>query len=151
MPLPYRPFARPVASSAIAALVLGLALVALQFGSPAHAATSSCADAITSAPTGPATVSAASSKYGKVLVVGSGAYAGCSLYLLTSDQLHAINGANFACSNDANPIGAACDTILWPALLTNGAPIAGPGINPTLLGTVSRSDLPGLGTVQQVT
>src|SRR5690242_14328738 len=110
MPLPYRPFARPVLGLAIAALVLGLALVALQFTSPAHAATSSCADAITSAPTGPATVSATSTKYGKVLVVGSGAYQGCSLYLLTSDQLHAINGAPFACSDGDNPIHAACDT-----------------------------------------
>lgn len=49
-----------------------------------------------------------------------------------------------------NPI-APCDTVLWPALLTDGAPIAGTGINPTLLGTVTRTDLPGLGSVQQVT
>ncbi|HEU5372442.1 MAG TPA: hypothetical protein VFU51_08655 [Gaiellaceae bacterium] len=151
MPLSSRPLARPTAGLALAALVLGLAVVALQFTSAARADASSCADPITSAPTGPATVSATSSKYGKVLVVGSGAHTGCSLYLLTSDQLHAINGADFACSDGANPIGAACDTILWPALLTNGAPIAGPGINPTLLGTVTRNDLPGVGTVQQVT
>jgi predicted lipoprotein with Yx(FWY)xxD motif len=136
---------------AIAALILGLAVVAMQFTSAAHAATSSCADPITSAPTGPATVSAKSSKYGRVLAVGSGTYAGCSLYLLTSDQLRAINGSAFACSDGPNPIGAACDTVLWPALLTRGAPIAGRGINRTLLGTVTRNDLPGVGTVQQVT
>ena len=54
----------------------------------------SCSDDVTSAPTGPATVSAASTtSYGRVLVVGSGPYAGCSLYLLTSDQLHALTGA----------------------------------------------------------
>ena len=41
--------------------------------------------------------------------------------------------------------------MLWPALLTQGAPIAGRGVNPTLLGTVTRTDLPGLGPVQQVT
>ena len=41
-------------------------------------ATSSCADPVTSAPTGPQTVSAASTPYGRVLVVGAGAYAGCS-------------------------------------------------------------------------
>jgi len=151
MPFPFRPVARPIVSAVLAALVLGLALVALQFTSPAHAATSSCADPITSAPTGPATVSAASTRYGKVLVVGSGAYEGCSLYLLTSDQLRAINGSDFACSDDSNPIGAPCDTVLWPALLTDGAPIAGPGVNPTLLGTVTRDDLPGIGSVQQVT
>ncbi|MFL5959716.1 MAG: hypothetical protein ACJ75G_05545 [Gaiellaceae bacterium] len=136
---------------AAAVLVLCVAAAALLLGSSAKAATSSCADPVTSAPTGPATVSAASSPYGKVLIVGSGAYAGCSLYLLTSDQLHALAGANFACSDDANAIGLACDTVLWPALLTDGAPVAGPGINPTLLGTVTRDDLPGLGSVQQVT
>ena len=151
MPLPFRPIARPVAALAIAALVLGLAVAALRSTPAAHAATSSCADSIKNAPTGPATVSATSTKYGKVLVVGSGAYAGCSLYLLTSDQLHAINGAAFACSDGPNPIQQPCDTFLWPALLTNGAPIAGPGVNPTLLGTVTRNDLPGLGSVQQVT
>lgn len=150
MPLQFRPLARPIVGAAIAALVLGAAVVALQFTSAAHAATSSCADPITSGPTGPATVSASSTKYGRVLVVGSGAYSGCSLYLLTSDQLRAINGADYACSGGSR-LGLSCDTILWPALLTKGAPIAGPGVNPTLLGTVSRDDLPGLGTVQQVT
>ena len=105
---------------------------------------------MTATPTGPATVSAASSAYGRVLVVGSGDYTGCSLYLLTSDQLHALSGADFACSDNPNVIGLPCDTYLWPALLTDGAPIAGRGVNPTLLGTVTRNDL-GLGPVQQVT
>ena len=114
-------------------------------------AASSCADPVTSAPTGRATVSAASTPYGRVLVIGSGAYAGCSLYVLTSDQLHALSGAQFACSDNVNVIGSACDTVLWPALLTNGAPIAGPGVNRTLLGTVTRTDLPGLSSVRQVT
>ena len=142
-----------LAGSALAVmLTAGLVAVAPQFSSPASAQTGpSCADPVTSAPTGPATVSAASTRYGKVLVVGSGGYAGCSLYLLTSDQLHALTGAPFACSDNANALGSPCDTVLWPALLTKGAPIAGPGVNPTLLGTVTRTDLPGLGPVQQVT
>ena len=109
---------------------------------------------MTSAPTGPATVSAAwTPDYGRVLVVGSGPSAGCSLYLLTSDQLHALTGAPFACSDNANVRGKPCDTVLWPALLTNGAPIAGPGINPRLLGTVTRTDLglPGVPSVEKVT
>ena len=105
-----------------------------------------------SAPTGPATVSAASTtSYGRVLVVGSGNYAGCSLYLLTSDQLHALSGADFACSDNMNVLNLSCDSDLWPALLTKGDPIAGPGLNPRLLGTVTRPDLPGLSPVQQVT
>ena len=109
---------------------------------------------MTGAPTGPATVSAAwTPDYGRVLIIGSGPYSGCSLYLLTSDQLHALNGAPFACSDNANVKGKPCDTVLWPALLTNGAPIAGPGVDPRLLGTVTRTDLglPGVSSVEQVT
>ena len=133
-------------------LTVGLVAVAPQFSSPANAQTGpSCADPVTSAPTGPATVSAAWTRYGKVLVVGSGDYARCSLYLLTSDKLHALTGAPFACSDNTNATGSPCDTVLWQALLTQGAPIAGRGVNPTLLGTVTRTDLPGLGPVQQVT
>jgi predicted lipoprotein with Yx(FWY)xxD motif len=128
--------------------------VALLFTSPATAQSSSCAGPVTGAPTGPATVSAAwTSGYGRVLAVGSGPSAGCSLYLLTSDQLHALTGAPYACSDNPNVRGKPCDTVLWPALLTQGAPIAGPGVNPRLLGTVTRTDLglPGVSSVEQVT
>ena len=142
-----------LAGSALAVLLTaGLVAVAPQFSSPANAQTApSCADPVTSGPTGHATVSAAWTPFGKVLVVGSGGYAGCSLYLLTSDKLHALTGAPFACSDNPNATGSPCDTVLWPALLTQGAPIAGRGVNPTLLGTVTRTDLPGLGPVRQVT
>jgi predicted lipoprotein with Yx(FWY)xxD motif len=141
----------PVVGPAAVALTLGLVAVALQFSSPASAKSSSCADQVTSAPTGRATVSAASTSFGKVLVVGSGRYAGCSLYLLTSDQLHALSGAHFACSDNNNVLGKPCDTVLWPALLTKGAPKAGLGVNPRLLGTVTRTDLPGISSARQVT
>jgi predicted lipoprotein with Yx(FWY)xxD motif len=135
-------------------LMLTLGLVALQVSSPASAQSGvACNTSITGAPTGPATVSTASTPHGKVLVVGSADYAGCSLYLLTSDQLNSLTtGAEpFACSDNSNVLGAPCDSVLWPALLTDGSPIAGPGVNPTLLGTVTRTDvLPGM-SVQQVT
>jgi predicted lipoprotein with Yx(FWY)xxD motif len=121
-------------------------------GGSAQSKSNDCAAPVTSAPTGPATVSAVSTTpYGRVLVVGSGDTAGCSLYVLTSDQLHALTSAPFACSDNLNPTGAPCDTVLWPALLTEGAPIAGRGVNPTLLGTVTRNDMPFGGPVQQVT
>jgi predicted lipoprotein with Yx(FWY)xxD motif len=134
-------------------LALGV-VVAGGFSSPARASAPSCADPVTSAPTSQATVSTKSTPYGQVLAIGGGDYAGCSLYLLTADQLHSFAGAHFACS--AMPPGppagpGACDTVLWPALLTDGAPIAGAGVNPHWLGTVTRTDLPGLGPVQQVT
>ncbi len=153
----FQRIARPVAAGVTAAtLTVGLVAVALVFSSSASAQSShACSDDVTAAPTGPATVSAAwTTSYGGVLVVGSGDYVGCSLYLLTSDQLHALNGAPFACSEGANALNSPCDSDLWPALLTNGAPIAGPGVNPRLLGAVTRTDfdfLTGGASVKQVT
>jgi predicted lipoprotein with Yx(FWY)xxD motif len=145
-----RVFAVP---AAVAMLTFALVMVVPQLSSPVSAQAPSCSAKVTAAPTGPATVSAASSAYGTVLVVGSGEYSGCSLYVLTTDELHTLtSGAPFACSDStANAFKAPCDTVLWPALLTDGAPIAGRGVNPALLGTVTRTDvLPGT-PVQQVT
>jgi predicted lipoprotein with Yx(FWY)xxD motif len=143
---------RPISSRAEAAvLILGLCAVALTFSSAASAKSGSCASPVTSAPTGHATVAAKSTSFGKVLVVGSGAHAGCSLYLLTSDKLHSLSGAPFGCSDNTNVLMKPCDTVLWPALLTKGAPVAGPGVNPKLLGTVTRTDLAGISKVRQVT
>lgn len=151
MRLPTHRFRWPL-TAATAALALGLAAGALQFSSTAKADSSSCADPVTTAPTGPATVSTdTKAPFGKVLVIGSGEYDDCSLYLLTSDQLHTLTGSHYACTDTQNAIGQPCDTVLWPALLTKGAPIAGPGVKQNLLGTVTRTDLPGLGAVQQVT
>lgn len=153
----FRRCRRLVGHPALAAtLVVGLAAVTPVFSSwtsaqGAEGATSNCAAAVTAAPNGPATVSAESTPYGRVLVVGSGDQAGCSLYVVTSDRLHALTSVPFACSDNANPTGAPCDTVLWPALLTKGAPIAGRGVNPTLIGTVTRRDVPFGGPVQQVT
>jgi len=75
------------------------------------------------------------------------------LYVLSSDELHTLTtGAEpFACSDNANVLGAPCDSVLWPALLTDGAPVAGPGVNPSLLGTVDRTDILSGMTVHQVT
>jgi predicted lipoprotein with Yx(FWY)xxD motif len=151
-----RRFRKVVAGSATAAtLTLGLVAAVPQFSSPvsAQGGSPSCATPVTSAPTGPATVSTASTPFGRVLIVGSGANAGCSLYVLTSDQLHSLTFglAAFACSDGPNVIGQPCDTVLWPALLTKGAPIAGPGVNRSLLGTVTRTDLLSGESVRQVT
>jgi predicted lipoprotein with Yx(FWY)xxD motif len=145
-----RVFAVP---AAVAMLTFALVLVTPQLSSPVSAATPSCGTPVT-APTGPATVSAASSPYGTVLVIGSGKYSGCSLYELTTDQMHTLTAgkAPFACTDSTdNAFKASCDAVLWPALLTDGAPVAGHGVNPTLLGTVARTDVfPGK-SVQQVT
>ena len=140
----------------LGAVTLGLVAVLLMFSTSASAATSPCSDpdSLTNMPTGPVTVSATwTQQFGRVLVIGSGSYQGCSLYLLTSDQIHAATGAPYACSDNPNVKNKPCDTVLWPALLTDGTPIAGPGVNPRSLGTVTRTDLglPGVSSVQQVT
>jgi predicted lipoprotein with Yx(FWY)xxD motif len=137
-------------------LLSGLVAAALLFSSSASAATSPCSDpdSLTNMPSGPVTVSAAMTQdFGRVLVIGSGSYQGCSLYLLTSDQLHSLTGAPYACSDNPNVKKKPCDTVLWPALLTDGTPIAGPGVDPRLLGTVTRTDLglAGVSSAQQVT
>ena len=152
MRLRTRRFRWPLVAT-IAVLTVAIAAGSQPLTSPAKADSASCADAVTSAPTGPATVSTTSTAFGKVLDVGSGPYTGCSLYLLTSDQLRSLTGSHFACSDTPNAIPGSppCDTVLWPALLTAGAPIAGPGVKGNLLGTVTRTDLPGLPAVQQVT
>jgi predicted lipoprotein with Yx(FWY)xxD motif len=148
----FRRLKRPIAGFGTAALLsLGLVTAVPQLGLAVHAATPSCSDATTEAPSGPATVSATSTSYGKVLVEGAGDHAGCSLYVLTADALHTLTGADFACGNGDNVLHASCDGVLWPALLTDGAPIAGPGVNRTLLGTVSRSDIVSGQVVDQVT
>src|SRR5579864_2690154 len=96
---------RPVSGRATAAaLPLGLVAAALMFSASASAQSRPlCSDDVSSSPTGPATVSVASTTaYGPVLVIGSGDYAGCSVYMLTSDQLHALTGEAYGCSDNAN-------------------------------------------------
>jgi predicted lipoprotein with Yx(FWY)xxD motif len=140
--------------AAVAMLTFALVVVTPQFSSMVSAAqVPSCGSPVTP-PTGPATVSVASSAYGKVLVVGSGQYSGCSVYVLTTDRLHTLSSghAPFACTDaTSNAFKASCDTVLWPALLTDGTPVAGHGVTPGLLGTVARTDVfPGK-SVEQVT
>ncbi len=141
--------------SSLVGVILGLVLaLALQFSPRANAqGTVNCAAPVTSAPTGPAIVSTASTSFGQVLVEGSAGYSGCSLYILTSDELHTLTtGAEpFGCSDSQNVLESSCDAVLWPALLTDGAPIAGPGVNSKLLGTVTRTDVLSGQSVQQVT
>jgi predicted lipoprotein with Yx(FWY)xxD motif len=135
-------------------VTLGVVLVAgLLLGRPAHAQGIDCAAPTTSAPSAPAVVSVASTSFGNVLVQGSADYAGCSLYILTSDRLNTLTSGAvpFACSDGPTVLGPPCDIDLWPALLTSGPPVAGPGVNPRLLGTVTRTDIVTGQPVQQVT
>ena len=70
-----------------------------------------------------ATVTVASSKVGKILVDGSGR----TLYLFEADS-----GTTSKCYDSCAQV--------WPVLTTSGQPVAGPGVNASLLGTTQRKD-----------
>jgi predicted lipoprotein with Yx(FWY)xxD motif len=70
-----------------------------------------------------ATVDLRSTALGQILVDGSGR----SLYLFEADK-----AGMSSCYGD-------CASV-WPPLLTSGAPVAGSGLNQSLLGTTTRKD-----------
>jgi predicted lipoprotein with Yx(FWY)xxD motif len=102
------------------------------------------ARAASAAPSAKGTVIATSiTPFGRALVVGSGPFAGYSLYTITSDH-----GTTFGCPSTKvkSPIGPTLCTgpsndrnAEWPAITTTGAPIAGPGVSKKLLGMVKRT------------
>jgi predicted lipoprotein with Yx(FWY)xxD motif len=90
-------------------------------------------------------IAAAPGPFGTMLVVGSGRYAGYTLYYITSDH-----GTSFGCttrpvaSNHGPEIctGPSNDSHAeWPAITTTGAPVAGPGVRQSLLGVVHRAGI----------
>lgn len=54
---------------------------------------------------------------------------GLSLYLFTKDTQ---NGESSNCNDDC--------AVEWPPLITQGSPVAGEGVDSTLLGTITRED-----------
>jgi predicted lipoprotein with Yx(FWY)xxD motif len=99
-------------------------------GAPTEAATT---EAATGVPvTGAATVNVSeSADFGPILVDGEG----MSLYVFLADTQ---NGGTSTCGDDD---GCATE---WPPLTTDGDPVAGDGVDQTLLGTITRDD----GTLQ---
>lgn len=69
------------------------------------------------------TVSIGSSKFGKILVDGSGR----TLYLFEADK-----GTTSNCYDSCAQV--------WPVLTTTGNPVAAPGVNASLLSTTKRKD-----------
>jgi predicted lipoprotein with Yx(FWY)xxD motif len=104
---------------------------ALAGAGPASAAT----------PTG-TEITVAHTVFGTALVVGSGPFAGFSLYMITSDHGHQFGCTATTVQTIAGPFlctGPSTDkNAEWPAITTKGAPVAGPGVNPALLGSVGR-------------
>ena len=93
------------------------------------------------------TISTRTGAFGTMLDVGSGKYAGYTVYFITSDQpptygctTKAISlfGMPLVCAGPSNDKNAE-----WPAVTTTGTPVAGPGVNQKLLGTVHRAGIGG--------
>jgi hypothetical protein len=84
----------------------------------------------------------ANTAFGPSLAVGSGKYANFTLYFISSDHGHSYGCTTGATKTPIGPItctGPSNDkNAEWPALTTNGRPVAGPGVQQSLLGRVHR-------------
>jgi predicted lipoprotein with Yx(FWY)xxD motif len=89
--------------------------------------------------TAPIEISAGPSPWGRILIIGAGRFAGFTVYALSSDQ-----PPDYGCTSKVVNLGGghkiAC-TQEWPPVVTSGPPVAGPGVNASLLSSVYRSDL----------
>lgn len=88
--------------------------------------------------------------FGPMLIAGSGPSAGTGLYMITSDhgkkfgctaKTQSVLGSPYKCTGPSTSAKAE-----WPAFTTTGAPVAGPGVNESMLGEVKRA-----GVGEQVT
>jgi predicted lipoprotein with Yx(FWY)xxD motif len=119
------PYRRRAGSTGLAAVaVVGLALALSACSSSPSSSSSNSSTSSTGAPSASATVkSTSSAQYGAILVDS----AGMTLYMLSSD------------TPTTSTCTGSCVSI-WPPLISSGTPLAGPGLNASLLGTLTRSD-----------
>lgn len=91
-------------------------------------------------------VSVLNGPFGPMLVAGSGQSAGTALYVITSDH-----GTTFGCTTTKQNIQgmpyvctgppSATSKAEWPAYTTTATPVAGAGVNKSMLGEVERSGI----------
>jgi predicted lipoprotein with Yx(FWY)xxD motif len=127
--------------SAVSVLAISGAVLAT-----AGLATVSSAEGATSQPPSTGTViKATPSPYGSILAVGSGQFSGYSVYLFNRDQPeHIACTTTVVAAVKVSCAGSETDTTAdWPAVMTTGAPVPGPGVNHRLLGSTYRKDLHG--------
>jgi predicted lipoprotein with Yx(FWY)xxD motif len=125
---------RSLITSAIALVAAGAAAA---MGSSAAVAAPAHPTGAAGAATGtPVVVTTAPSKFGRVLVTGSGE----SLYVFSGDGLpFSATGPQLACTAlNTAPSGTPCTTA-WPPLLASGPLVAKGGVHQSGLGTVSRN------------
>jgi predicted lipoprotein with Yx(FWY)xxD motif len=133
---PARPRWRRIAAAVAAAGAAGAVALPIVTGPAASASVKPATGTV---------IAASANAFGTSLVVGSGQFAGYSLYYLTRDH-----GTHFGCTSTpvTTPFGKLLCTgpstdrqAEWPAITTSGAPVAGPGVSQRLLGTVHRAGI----------
>ena len=128
--------------TSLALLVVPAAALALA-ATPALASTAAPAAATAAhhAPSGTEII-VADTAFGPSLAVGSGPFKNYTLYYITSDHGHSYGCTTGATSTPIGPLtctGPSNDkNAEWPAITTNGKPVAGPGVSRGLLGRVYR-------------
>ena len=131
--------------TSLALLVVPAAALALA-ATPALAstATPAAATAAHHAPSGTEII-VADTAFGPSLAVGSGPFKNYTLYYITSDHGHSYGCTTgqtstpvgtLTCAGPSNDKNAE-----WPAIATNGKPVAGPGVSQGLLGRVYRKGI----------
>ena len=131
--------------TSLALLVVPAAALALA-ATPALAstATPAAATAAHHAPSGTEII-VADTAFGPSLAVGSGPFKNYTLYYITSDHGHSYGCTTGATSTPIGPLtctGPSNDkNAEWPAITTNGKPVAGPGVSQGLLGRVYRKGI----------
>ncbi|MGH9028904.1 MAG: hypothetical protein ACRDV4_04740, partial [Acidimicrobiales bacterium] len=88
-------------------------------------------------------ISAESSPFGRVLEVGSGSFAGYSVYEFNRDKPHALAcSTTYVAAVMLSCAGKETDkTADWPVVETVGKPVAGPGVDKAMLGSFYRADI----------
>jgi predicted lipoprotein with Yx(FWY)xxD motif len=89
----------------------------------------------------------ADTAFGSSLAVGSGPFKNYTLYFISSDHDHSYGCTPKVIPLPFGPPGFTCTgpsddkNAEWPAITTNGAPVAGPGVSQALLGRVFRTGI----------
>jgi predicted lipoprotein with Yx(FWY)xxD motif len=119
----------------LAAAAVGTAAAAMMVAVPAAQAAPAAAKGTK--------ITAEVTPFGKALIVGSGPFTGFSLYFISSDNAPKSYGCVPGVTK--TPVGPIVCTgpstdhrAEWPAITTAGKPVAGPGVNGKLLGSVTR-------------
>jgi predicted lipoprotein with Yx(FWY)xxD motif len=122
--------------------LLAVPAAALALTTPAMASTAT--PAASHAKASGTKIIVADTPFGWSLAVGSGPYKNYTLYFISSDNPPSYGCTTVVVSLPGAPPGATCTgpsndkSAEWPAITTNGNPVAGPGVSQALLGRVYR-------------